>query len=229
MADTKYVPVGNGTEIGLLKFLQNAEVPIHTLIKDRFERVRATVPKSSEADKQFSACAVDEGDGFINIHIKGAPEAILQMTTSICGDGGEIEAMPLSAAEPNLRSSFENCVDQMAGTPLRVIAFAHAAMPKHAWEQQLHEHQGYSTNEVLQKILTGGPLSNLQINLIGAFGLQDKVRGKAKSALKHTAQAGINVRMISGDMKRTAEAVALEAGLLKEDDLHKSDYIVMDA
>lgn len=46
MGDTKYVPVGDGTEVGLLKFLQDADVPIHTLIKDRFERVVAVVPKT---------------------------------------------------------------------------------------------------------------------------------------------------------------------------------------
>jgi magnesium-transporting ATPase (P-type) len=130
MGDTKYVPVGNGTEVGFLKFLQNADVPIHTLIKNRFEKVVAHVPKSSEENKQFSACAVDEGDNFINIHIKGAPEAILNMTSSICGEGGNIETMPLSAEEGNIRSSFDNCVDEMAGTPLRVIAFAHADMPR---------------------------------------------------------------------------------------------------
>jgi hypothetical protein len=28
-----YVPVGNSTEVGLLKFLQDAEIPIHDLIK----------------------------------------------------------------------------------------------------------------------------------------------------------------------------------------------------
>jgi P-type E1-E2 ATPase len=48
----------------------------------------------------------------------------------------------------------------------------------------------------------------LDIKLVGAFGLQDKVRGKAKSPIKHTGAAGINVRMISGDMEKTAEAVA---------------------
>jgi hypothetical protein len=29
MDDTTYVPVGNGTEVGLLKFLQDADIPIH--------------------------------------------------------------------------------------------------------------------------------------------------------------------------------------------------------
>lgn len=28
-----YVPVGNGTEVGLIKFLQDAEIPVHDQIK----------------------------------------------------------------------------------------------------------------------------------------------------------------------------------------------------
>jgi len=91
------------------------------------------------------------------------------------------------------------------------------------------DNQGYSANEVLAKILTGGPAPWLDIKLVGAFGLEDKIRGKAKSAIKHTYNAGINVRMISGDMRKTAEAVALQVGLVKEEDLPKSEYVVMDA
>ena len=117
--------------------------------------------------------------------------------------------MPLSNEEGNLRSNFDNSVDEMASTPLRVIAFAHAEIEKRDWEEQNLENAGMSPNEVLAKVLTGGPLAWLDIKLVGAFGLEDKVRGKVKSAIKHTAKAGISVRMISGDMRRTAEAVAL--------------------
>jgi len=60
------------------------------------------------------------------------------------------------------------------------------------------------------------PRGGLEIKLVGALGLEDKVRGKARSALKHTASAGINVRMLSGDMRLTAESVALQVGLVTE-------------
>ena len=60
MGERKFVPVGNGTEVGLLKFLQNADIPIHTLIRDRFDtnQVLATVPLRSNEGKFFTACAV---------------------------------------------------------------------------------------------------------------------------------------------------------------------------
>lgn len=46
MGEKKFVPVGDGTEVGLLKFLQNADIPIHTEINRRYDvdRVIAQVP-----------------------------------------------------------------------------------------------------------------------------------------------------------------------------------------
>lgn len=46
MGEKKFVPVGDGTEVGLLKFLQNADIPIHTEINRRYDtnRVIAHVP-----------------------------------------------------------------------------------------------------------------------------------------------------------------------------------------
>jgi len=139
------------------------------------------------------------------------------MASSMCGPGGQVVTMPLSAEEGNERSSFDNCVDGMASAPLRVIAFAHADIERGIWEEQLAERQGRSANEVLAEILTAGPLSWLDIKLVGAVGLQDKVRGTVKSAIRHAGTAGITVRMISGDMKKTAEAVALGVGLVTEE------------
>ena len=128
MGATKFVPVGNATEVGLLKFLQNADIPIHTEINRRFdvERVIAHVPlRSSSAGLFYTACAVDEGDGYINIHIKGAPEAVLPLAQYICGDAGALQNLDEAA-----QAQFLQEIDTMAATPLRVIAFAHAEMPR---------------------------------------------------------------------------------------------------
>ena len=56
MKGTQYIPSGNGTEVGLLKFLQDADVPVHLLIQNKIGLVKATLPFSS--DDKFSACAI---------------------------------------------------------------------------------------------------------------------------------------------------------------------------
>jgi len=41
MDATTYVPVGNGTEVALLRFLQDADVPVHHLIQRKLGNVKA--------------------------------------------------------------------------------------------------------------------------------------------------------------------------------------------
>lgn len=41
MDKTTFVPVGNATEVGFLKFLQDADIPVHLLIQQKLQRIRA--------------------------------------------------------------------------------------------------------------------------------------------------------------------------------------------
>lgn len=81
MENTVYTPHGNGTEVGLLRFLQDAEVPVHVLIQNKLGHVRATIPFNS--DNKLSACAVEQqsrdGQVSVAIYIKGAPEEIMRL------------------------------------------------------------------------------------------------------------------------------------------------------
>jgi len=216
MGESKFVPVGDGTDVGLLKFLQNADIPIQTEINRRFDvnRVIANVPlRTSSAGLFYTACAVDEGDGFINVHIKGAPQAVLPLAEYVCGDAGQL--LPL---EQQAKGDFLDEVDKMAETPLRVIAFAHAEIEKTNWDQMVAMRRENTLNEVLSSLLV--PNAGLGIKIVGALGLEDKIRPKAKSALHHAMgpveDPRITVRMLTGDTLATARAVALQVGLVTE-------------
>jgi magnesium-transporting ATPase (P-type) len=60
MSDTTYVPTGNATEVGLLNFLQDADIPIHYLIQRKAGRIRAVLPFNS--DNKLSAVAIEHPD-----------------------------------------------------------------------------------------------------------------------------------------------------------------------
>ncbi len=45
--DSCYEPVGNNTDVALLKFLQDAGVPVHTLIKDKIDHLIQEMPFST--------------------------------------------------------------------------------------------------------------------------------------------------------------------------------------
>lgn len=77
MDDVIYKPVGNGTEVGLLKLLQDADRPIHILINKKHGNVLMRSPHSS--DNKRSAVAIRNPDkpGMVTIYVKGAPEMLI--------------------------------------------------------------------------------------------------------------------------------------------------------
>jgi len=88
MIDTQYVPTGNGTEVGLLKFLQDADIPVHLLIQQKVGSVKAYVPFSSE--NKYSATAVHNPElpEEVTIYVKGAPEVIFDICSNTLQEAG---------------------------------------------------------------------------------------------------------------------------------------------
>ena len=76
-----YVPVGNGTDVGMIKFLQDAEVAVHDIIKKKFGRIESIIPMSPDRKRQLIAVRHPDMDDIIRIYVKGAPEKIIDKCT----------------------------------------------------------------------------------------------------------------------------------------------------
>jgi magnesium-transporting ATPase (P-type) len=74
MDDAVYKPVGNGTEVGLLKFLQDADISIHILINKKHGKILMTSPHSPETKRSAVAILNPDRPDTVTIYIKGAPE-----------------------------------------------------------------------------------------------------------------------------------------------------------
>ncbi len=70
-----YVPVGNGTETGLIKFLQDAEVPVHEIMQRKMGNVLTVIPFSTI--RKRSLCAFNLSNNVVRIYVKGAPEYVI--------------------------------------------------------------------------------------------------------------------------------------------------------
>ena len=55
------------------------------------------------------------------------------------------------------------------------------------------------------------------LTMIAICGLQDPLRGQIVESVKVCQEAGINIRMVTGDNLDTAKAIAIEAGILRAD------------
>ena len=77
-----YEAVGNGTEVSLIKWLQDAEIPVHEYMAKKEGRVYAQVPFDSKLKRSIIAVHHPELQDIVRVYIKGAPEIVLKNCTS---------------------------------------------------------------------------------------------------------------------------------------------------
>ncbi len=132
---------------------------------------------------------LDLGKDGAYIHLKGAPEAIFAMCTSVAEGGGEV---PLDQAY------WEAETDRIAALGQRVIAVA--------------------TKRVSENMTTfDHPDLTDGVVMLGLVGLIDPPRTEAIAAVADCQGAGIVVKMITGDHAATAGAIAAAIGLSNPD------------
>lgn len=127
-------------------------------------------------------------EGHKTAYIKGSVEKILSYSKHILKNGS---VAPITGSD---RTEISEAAMNMGKDALRVIAMAYRDFP-----QKL----GKLTDEDIQEDLT----------FIGLAGMADPPRHEAKEAVALCRQAGIKVKMITGDNKITAEAVARQINL----------------
>ncbi|MEQ8355727.1 MAG: cation-transporting P-type ATPase [Kiloniellaceae bacterium] len=119
------------------------------------------------------------------IYVKGAPERILAMCDRVATPEGA------EAIDPE---HWHKQIEKLAAAGQRVIALARRAMP-----------------EDCRNIAPGDAERGLC--LLGLIGLIDPPRAEAVAAVAECRDAGIRVKMITGDHAATARAIALQLGL----------------
>jgi Ca2+-transporting ATPase len=153
------------------------------------EQANSQFPRIAEipfdAKHKFMATFHQHGDT-IKIFIKGAPEILLKLSPSLV-DQNQF---------PFHKKDFSVQNDIMASSGLRVLGVAVTSVPANSIELE---------GDLFQYIKG--------LNFIALVGLMDPPRNEAKEAIKLCQQAGIAVKMITGDQKVTAIAIAKELGL----------------
>jgi len=143
-----------------------------------------------DAKHKFMATFHRQGDN-IKIFIKGAPEVLLKLSQP-----------PIDKNQNQLpfdEKPFLIQNDIMASTGLRVLGIAVTSVPANIIE------------------LDGDLFKHIKgLTFIALVGLMDPPRTEVREAIKLCQQAGIAVKMITGDQKVTAVALAKELGLTGE-------------
>ncbi|EGM79024.1 P-type ATPase, translocating,P-type ATPase, translocating,P-type ATPase, translocating [Rheinheimera sp. A13L] len=143
-----------------------------------------------DARHRFMATLNHDPDQNAFVFVKGAPERILSMCQQQMGSDGTEQALD--------SGYWQQQAEAIAAKGQRVLAFALKAMP--------------ADHKVLQHQDVEGALT-----LLGMVGMSDPPRPEAIAAIAECYEAGIRVKMITGDHAKTAAAIGRQIGLQNPD------------
>ncbi len=137
---------------------------------------------------------INQSDNKFFAFSKGAPERVLSVCKKFYKKSG-IDDLNLRDKKDILEA-----VINMANRALRVLAIAYKPL------------ENYHSKENIEEDMI----------FIGLVGIVDPPRIEVKDAVKKARDAGIRTIVVTGDHQLTAEAVAIETGIMKEKDAGKS-------
>ena len=174
--------LGNPTEGALLLWLHKNGCD--------YARIRAGLKKTGEipfsTDKKYMATIIEgQFKGSSVVYVKGAPEIVLEMCSSIPGGRSKKDIA-------NELVSYQN-------KGMRTLGFACGSFPN---------------NKVPVK---DGRLDTRNLTFQGFVAISDPVREDVPDAVRECTDAGIHVKVVTGDTTATAREIARQIGLWDED------------
>lgn len=185
-----YDVLGDPTEGALLYMAQDLGLDIKQTREEL--KIIDELPFDSTT-KRMSVLVESHKLKIINLYTKGAPESILEISGSI-QKGNQVH--PLTLEE---RKKIERQMESWARKGLRVLAFSYS---NHDNDSQFEIGNVKWGNEIF----------------LGMVAIHDAPRPEVREAVQRANEAGIRVVMITGDNERTAEAIGVTAGIVKEND-----------
>ncbi|BFZ57610.1 plasma membrane calcium [Savitreella phatthalungensis] len=190
--------VGSKTETALLEFarIHLGMGPVATLRANK--PVVHMIPFSSE--KKCMGCVIKQADGSFRLFTKGASEIVLSYCSRVLQDPFIDEAKPITQPiSSHDREKMGATIDEYADQSLRTIGLVYRDFP--SWPPT----QGTELDKLFE-----------DMTMIGIVGIMDPLRPGVKDAVQTCKEAGVFVRMVTGDNVVTARAIARECGIYTE-------------
>ncbi|CCH45191.1 Ca2+ transporting ATPase,sarcoplasmic/endoplasmic reticulum [Wickerhamomyces ciferrii] len=209
---TNYKNVGEPTEAALKILVEklagsatqsigsNVITPVSDLYNKQYPRL-ATYEFTR--DRKSMSVLVQTGDNKAELLVKGAPENIISRSTNYLNQSNG--SLRVDRLTNEYRIELLRTVEQFASEGYRIIALAYSEDFDKNLAKSATSSQDY---EQLESNLT----------LIGFAALIDPPRPEVAQSIKECKDAGIRVVVITGDSPITAENIAKQIGIFKEDE-----------
>lgn len=197
----------NATEEAILKMLNQFGVNFHEMrdefLPEPYVRFQFT-SRRKKMSTVLQNVTDSETDYPQRLHSKGAAEIVLGLCSHYIDENGERARL----TDDIKQDIIKNTIEKYARNALRTICLAY---------KDLEENEGGATHEndaedgVNKEVEMGG------LVCVGILGIRDIIRPEVPDAVSVCQKAGIRVRMVTGDNKVTALAIAKECSIISRD------------
>eukprot|EP00981_Chlorochromonas_danica_P011661 scaffold4203_cov166-Ochromonas_danica.AAC.7 len=185
--------VGNKTEGALIMMLRAWGLDYEAVKQHAFNEEKDRIFNFNSGKKRSTA-VVHQPDGSVRIFCKGASEWILKDCTHFLTPNSSEQVL-----SEDKRAELERLILSMAENALRTLCLAH---------------RDFKRPSDLPSNWQENPPDNAHLCLDCIVGIIDPLRPDVKEAVRIAQQAGVTVRMVTGDNIATACAIARQCGIL---------------
>ncbi|KAI1343061.1 hypothetical protein F5Y15DRAFT_276009 [Xylariaceae sp. FL0016] len=199
--------IGSKTETALLIFAKE-HLGMGPVAEERANvKIVQLVPFDS--GRKCMGVVVQLENGMTRLYVKGASEILLAKCTEMLADPTRnLSKTPMTDDDAE---TVKGLIENYAMRSLRTIGLVYRDFDR--WPPRNAKRGEGDRNEVVFEDVFK------QMTFIGMVGIQDPLREGVPEAVKECQRAGVVVRMVTGDNKLTAQAIAKECGILQPDGL----------
>ncbi|XP_071742227.1 calcium-transporting ATPase 4, endoplasmic reticulum-type-like [Rutidosis leptorrhynchoides] len=226
-SDKGYVATGMPTEAALKVLVEKMGLPTEfgsgsskgdddlMVCSQQWSKVESRIATLEfDRDRKSMGVIVTSKSGRNSLLVKGAVENLLERSSYIqLLDGSVVEL------DSRAKSSILDSLNELSSSALRVLGFAYKEDPP-----EFTTYNGDEDHPAHELLLNPANYSKIESNLIfaGLAGLRDPPRKEVPQAIEDCRIAGIQVIVITGDNKNTAEAICREIGVFgQHEDISK--------
>ena len=190
----KVKTLGNPTEAALLLWLDGQHRDYETL-RDKSPVIEQL---TFSTERKYMATLVNSAaTGKKTLYIKGAPEIIFKL----CADVQEKDGKAAAAG-------YQKRVDE------QLLAYQNQAMRTLGF--------AYRTVDDDHELFANGRVVDNDFTFLGIVAISDPIRSDVPEAMKRCFEAGINVKMVTGDTPGTAREIGRQIGLWTDKDTDRN-------
>lgn len=196
LSEEKPKTMGNPTEAALLLWL-NSNKEDYQSLRDEAKVIEQL---TFSTERKYMATLVKSPQLGRNVlYVKGAPEIVLQNCNRVAINGSY-------ASVESCKASIEKQLLDYQNQAMRTLGFAY----------QLVE------DEQVESFFENGRLKNADLTFLGFVAISDPVRSDVPDAVKSCLNAGIDVKIVTGDTPGTAKEIGRQVGIWNENDTERN-------